>query len=166
MSREPETAIDEPPSSRISVRRDRPACGLTGRDIARAVRAALSGEPAGEIAVAVIDDDAMADLHQRYAAVPGPTDVLTFDLRDDPAQPIAGDIAVSADTAARQAARFRRPPREELLRYVIHGILHLRGFDDHTPAGRRRMRREENRVLCLLPDAIRYGQVARKAGRR
>jgi len=101
--------------------------------------------------VVLVDDDAIADLHERFMGLPGPTDVLTFDLRDDPDQAeIEGEITISVDTARRQARQYRAGQTEELLRYVIHGVLHLSGYDDDTPARRRRMRREENRVLELL----------------
>jgi probable rRNA maturation factor len=85
---------------------------------------------------------------------PRPTDVLTFDLRDDPTEcAIEGEIVISAETAARQALRFHATPAQELLRYVIHGTLHLSGYDDRRPGDRRRMRREENRVLAGLRPA-------------
>jgi probable rRNA maturation factor len=101
--------------------------------------------------VAVVDDRRIAALHERFMGDDRPTDVLTFDLRDDPeADVIEGEIVVSADTARREARRRGLSPDEELLRYVIHGVLHLCGLDDHTPAERRRMRREENRVLGRL----------------
>jgi probable rRNA maturation factor len=81
---------------------------------------------------------------------PSPTDVLTFDLREAPNAPLEGDVAVSVDTARREAAARGLPVARELLRYVIHGTLHLIGYDDRTPALRSKMRRAENRILRRL----------------
>jgi rRNA maturation RNase YbeY len=124
---------------------------VSARQVAAAARAALGDRPMRALSVVLVDDDAIADLHERFMGLPGPTDVLTFDLRDDPDQAeIEGEITISVDTARRQARQYRAGQTEELLRYVIHGVLHLSGYDDDTPARRRRMRREENRVLELL----------------
>jgi probable rRNA maturation factor len=93
----------------------------------------------------------MIDLHQRYLDDPSPTDVLTFDLRDDRRSgEIEGEIVVSVDTARREAARRRIDVKAELLRYVIHGVLHLRGMEDRTTTGRRQMRRAETTILNEL----------------
>ncbi len=82
---------------------------------------------------------------------PRPTDVLTFDLRDDgDAEAIEGEVVVSVETARREAVHRRLPEAAEILRYVIHGTLHLVGYDDATPARRRRMRAREDSVLKEL----------------
>jgi probable rRNA maturation factor len=61
--------------------------------------------------------------------------------------PLFGEIFISVDDAVAQARQFRTTWPAELVRYVIHGILHLRGYDDLTPAARRTMKKEENRLL-------------------
>ena len=121
------------------------------RWLAAVIRRALGSAAVtrGEIGVAVVDDRRMARLHERWTAVPGPTDVLTFDLADVPgAGSIHGDIAVSAETARRVAREVGWPPRSELAYYVVHGLAHLLGHDDHEPAARRRMRACERRLLA------------------
>jgi probable rRNA maturation factor len=121
----------------------------------------LNAAPVRSINVVLVDDQTMTSLHERFMGHTGPTDVLTFDLRDDAARPeIEGEIAISVDAARRQARRWRASTAEELLRYVIHGVLHLLGYDDDTPAGRRRMRRQENKVLASL----RLPALRRKSG--
>jgi probable rRNA maturation factor len=62
-------------------------------------------------------------------------------------QHVHGEIFISIDDAKSQAREFRTSWQSELARYVIHGVLHLRGFDDLRPADRRKMKREENRLL-------------------
>jgi probable rRNA maturation factor len=65
------------------------------------------------------------------------------------------------DEAIIQARRFRTSWPAELVRYLVHGVLHLRGFDDHTAADRRRMKTEENRLLRLLAGRFPLSQLAR-----
>jgi probable rRNA maturation factor len=97
--------------------------------------------------VLVLDDRGIARLHEQWLGIAGPTDVITFDL-SDAARPgvLHGDIAVSAETARRTARELGWQPRHELAYYVVHGVLHLSGYDDHDPADRRAMRARE-RVL-------------------
>ncbi len=102
------------------------------------------------LSIAIVDDPTIAELHQRYMGLPGPTDVLSFDLADRPGGAIEGEVVASADTAAAQAAHRGLPHRQELLRYVIHGTLHLTGMADHTPAGRKAMRAREDQVLAAI----------------
>lgn len=124
---------------------------LTNARIRQAVRLTLGDRPVAELNVAIVDDERMAGLHEEFMGDNSPTDVLTFDLREDmDAEAIEGEIVVSADTARREADRRGLDPDEELTRYIIHGVLHLLGLDDHTTQERQRMRREENRVLEML----------------
>lgn len=104
---------------------------------------------AGEVRVRVVGDTEMAAAHERYSGVPGTTDVLTFDLRDDPAAggPLDTDILVCIDEARRQAAARGLSVERELLLYIVHGVLHCLGFDDHDEAAHRAMHDEEDRVL-------------------
>ena len=81
-----------------------------------------------------------------------------------------GEIGVRGETARRSARRLRLSERQETLRYVIHGALHLAGWDDQTAGERRRMRREEDRVLGGLSEpqvpARREDQVAKRPRHR
>ena len=105
------------------------------------------GASAAEITVLVVGDRGIATLHDRWLGIPGPTDVLTFDLGGNGADRLAGDIAVSIETARRAARELGWPPRCELAYYVVHGLLHLAGENDDTPGNRRRMRRRERAVM-------------------
>lgn len=116
-----------------------------------------------ELSIVLVDDRTMRALHRAHLGIDAPTDVLAFDLRDDPAAPaVEGEVVVSGETAARQAPRFGTTPARELLRYVAHGVLHLLGHDDRDAAGRRRMRRAENRVLARVEPARRGGVPGRR----
>ena len=115
----------------------------------RVVRSALqaAGIDRAQIGVLVLDDEAIAVLHERWLGIPGPTDVLTFDLAGR-GEGLRGDIAVSAETARRAARELGWAPRHELAYYVIHGVLHLAGCDDRDPASRRRMRATEREWMA------------------
>jgi probable rRNA maturation factor len=116
--------------------------------IRRAVTAIVrdAGIKTARIGVAVLDDAAIAELHDRFLGDPRPTDVLSFTLERS-AKCLEGEIAVSAETAAANAARYRQTAEEELLLYVIHGTLHLVGHDDATPRQRAAMRKREKEYL-------------------
>ena len=125
--------------------------GLTIEQLRRAVRAALADRQIASLGVVVIDDAIMAGLHERFFNDHHATDVISFDLRDDPAsKAIEGEIVVSAETARRAAKNLGLTQRQEVLRYAIHGALHLAGHDDRTPRQRRRMSQREDEVLAAL----------------
>ena len=103
-----------------------------------------------DLAVHLLNSLHMARLNQLYLGHEGPTDVITFDYSDGPAAPLVGEIFICVDEAIIHARRFRTTWQTELTRYVIHGALHLRGHDDRQPLKRRRMKREEGRLLKEL----------------
>ena len=118
------------------------------RDPRSSVRSAC---PPGDLSLVFLTDAAQARLHADFLADPTPTDVITFE--GDAAHGTAGEICVSADTAATYARAHRRDFSAELTLYVIHGWLHLAGYDDLQPAKRRAMRRAEARAVKLLQSA-------------
>jgi probable rRNA maturation factor len=63
---------------------------------------------------------------------------------------INGELFICVDEAIRQAKRFRTTWQSELMRYIVHGVLHLLGHDDHRAADRLKMKREENRLVRKL----------------
>jgi len=110
-----------------------------------------AGVESGQITLACVDDAAMAELHERHSGVPGTTDVLTFDLRDDLADPtLDADLVLCLDESARQAARRGHDTRVEALLYAVHGLLHLLGEDDHDPARAETMHRREDELLGMI----------------
>ena len=97
----------------------------------------------GEVSVWICRDGEIAELHERYQGIPGPTDVLSFP--GDP--PYLGDIAVSADTAAVQAAELGHSPGREIAYLALHGLLHLLGYDDLDETSRARMLARQDELL-------------------
>lgn len=111
----------------------------------------LGGPPPGELSLAFLTDAALAALHGQFLADPTTTDVITFE--GEPAFGTAGEVCVSADTAASFAAQHDRDFSTELCLYVVHGWLHLAGYDDLEPAKKRRMRAAEARAMKVLQEA-------------
>lgn len=86
----------------------------------------------------------MARVNWRFLRHEGSTDVITFDHGSSPGR-LHGECFICVADAVAQAREFGTTWSEEVVRYVIHGILHLRGYDDLEPSARRAMKREENR---------------------
>lgn len=104
-----------------------------------------------DLSVALVDDREMSRLHERFLGVPGPTDVLTFELEHDSRGRVtSGEVVVCVPEARRNARRNRSTVRKELLLYALHGMLHLSGFDDRTASGHRAMHRKEDQILTRL----------------
>jgi len=94
-----------------------------------------------EVSVALVSDRRIAELHRRFLNELGPTDVITFQH---------GEIVISAETAKRQARAFRTSLEHELCLYIAHGLLHLRGYDDKTPAGAAEMKRLQENLVAKI----------------
>lgn len=114
-----------------------------------------------DLAIHLIGEPEMTRLNETRLRHAGSTDVITFDYVE-PDGVLAGEIFLCVHEALAQAARFRATWQEELVRYLAHGILHLRGFDDLRPVARRRMKREEGRLLKKLARDFRLSKLARK----
>ena len=98
-----------------------------------------------EISVWLVSDRRMARLHQQFLGQTGTTDVLTFQH---------GEVFISVETARRHARRFGNSLVRELHLYIIHGLLHLHGFDDRTQSGARRMNRAQEKILRDYSGAV------------
>jgi probable rRNA maturation factor len=143
----------------VAIANQHPKLSLDRRAVARAIRtldaahaqlatgASVLGNEA-ELSLVFLTDAALAQLHADFLDDPSATDVITFE--GDAAHGSAGEICVSVDTAARYAKEHGRKFTEELTLYLVHGWLHLAGYDDLQPAKKRVMRRAEARAMKLL----------------
>lgn len=95
-----------------------------------------------DLSVVFLGDQEMADLHGRLMDDPTPTDILTLDYGKGMAE-----IFISLDTTKRQAAENKNTFSGELRLYLAHGLLHLSGYNDKTPAQRKLMRSAEQKLL-------------------
>jgi probable rRNA maturation factor len=99
-----------------------------------------------EVSLAIVDDPTIHQLNRQFLEHDYPTDVLSF-LLERSAERLEGEVIASADTAIRAAAEFGWAPADELLLYVIHGTLHLVGYDDLAPGPLAEMREQERVYL-------------------
>lgn len=109
------------------------------------------GCPEGELSLAFLTDPAVARIHADFLSDPTPTDVITFE--GNTSLESAGEICVSVDTAFSYASLHQRDFSEELTLYLVHGWLHLSGYDDLKPTKKRIMRAAEKRAMACLRTA-------------
>ena len=98
-----------------------------------------------KVFVWLISDRRMALLHRKFLGQSGPTDVLTFQH---------GEIFISAETARRNARAFGNSLVRELKLYIVHGLLHLHGFDDRTPGEADKMKSTQEKILRICTGSL------------
>jgi len=101
----------------------------------------------GQVDLAIVGRRRMATLHRRYLRRRGATDVLSFKLTAPGERRITAQVVVCADVAVAEARRRGLAPQRELMLYVVHGLLHVMGYDDRTPARAAKMRRRQEELL-------------------
>ena len=125
-------------------------------DLERVARVALEAEgvPGAELGILITDDATIHDLNRRYADEDKATDVLSFSLREgeefvspDETERL-GEVIISLDTAKRQAEEAGRPLEAEVAHLLVHGILHLLGYDHAEPEEERAMQARERAILA------------------
>ncbi|MBL9032862.1 MAG: rRNA maturation RNase YbeY [Phycisphaerae bacterium] len=114
----------------------------------------------GRVGVRIVSDAEMDAAHRRHSGVEGTTDVLTFDLRAPGSAGLDTDVLVCVDEAERQARAAGHPVERELLLYVVHGVLHCLGHDDHDEASAARMHAAEDALLIEIGVGATFGSVA------
>jgi probable rRNA maturation factor len=136
---------DDPPGPRVLIS-DRQELPVDAAGLADVAREALQGEglARAELSLSFVDDDEIARLHERYLGEPGPTDVLSFPLGDvdEDGVRIVGDVVVAPSVAARNNPA---DPAGELRLLVVHGVLHLLGYDHEADGDRARMWERQER---------------------
>lgn len=124
----------------------------------RVARLALAAEGvrAAELSIVITDDEAVRQLNRAYAGEDEATDVLSFSLQEGEAFPSPdgllrlGEVVISLPTARRQAEAACRPLLEEVAHLLVHGILHLLGYDHALPQEEERMRERERTILAQV----------------
>ena len=145
---------ERPPRRRQPPARPRLQLAVTDRGrprtsrplLAKVVRATLDFAARPELPVSLLltDDAEIARIHADYLGDPTPTDVISFCIDD------GAELVVSVETAARCARSGRHAIADEVALYVVHGLLHVCGFDDVRARDRKRMRKAERAVLAQL----------------
>jgi rRNA maturation RNase YbeY len=94
---------------------------------------------AWEIAVALVDDARLQSLHRDFMGIDTPTDIMTFPTAEPAGETQGGELVISVDHAMTQAGAWGLSPEEEIAFLVVHGLLHLCGWQDETDEQRERM---------------------------
>ena len=138
----------------LEVRNRQRAYRIDVKILSRIIRHLLQEEFKGrefEIGISLVSEESMTRANETYLRHQGPTDVITFHYHEPgPTAPLRGDLLICVTEAAKQAERFRVTWPQEVVRYIVHGLLHLCGYDDQRPAARKSMKKVENRLLKRL----------------
>ncbi|PNY36965.1 rRNA maturation RNase YbeY [Rhodopirellula sp. MGV] len=129
--------------------------GLSNQQIAEAAIAAARhrGFRSGQLGVMITDDSSIHEINREHLGHDYPTDVISFPYAEDGTH-LEGELVVSVETAHENAIEFGSDTATELLLYVIHGVLHIGGMDDHEDDDRQAMRDSEQAVLSELGIAL------------
>lgn len=121
------------------------------REVAAWMRAAADEEGfrTGEINVVFCSDPYLLGVNRQYLRHDYYTDIITFDYRED--WVLTGDLFISVDTVRANAEEYNVMFHVELLRVIIHGVMHLAGYKDKTKPDAAKMRERENHYLAKLP---------------
>jgi probable rRNA maturation factor len=123
----------------------------------------------GELGINLVGAKEMAKVNWKFLQHEGSTDVITFDHLNpesriqNPELKLHGELFVCVDEAVSQAKIFKTSWQAEIVRYVVHGVLHLLGQDDLKPHLRRKMKREESRLVRLLGKKFSLAQIAARS---
>lgn len=117
----------------------------------RAVAASYN-KRVGEVAYVFCDDEKILEVNRQYLKHDYYTDIITFDYSNR--RRISGDMVISLDTVRTNAEQFAKSYDSELLRVIIHGVLHLCGINDKGPGEREIMEQHENEALAIVPSNI------------
>lgn len=158
-------SASQPGGFHVSVVRRSAARALSDSRIRQAVRHVLLRHKVRscDLEVAIVGAAGMCRLNEQWLGHQGATDVITFDLGGGPIEKtgrVVGQVNVCWPVAQRQAGRRGVKPAVELLLYVVHGTLHLLGYDDHDPALAARMHRKEDEMLGQLGYGTVYAATA------
>lgn len=115
-------------------------------------RTVLEGEGIkdAKISLALVTDDKIAEINKQFLDHDGPTDVITFPLSNPKAKKLEGELILGVHVAQREAEERGHDVHTELCLYVIHGVLHLCGYDDRTAKDAKQMRQKEREYLKKL----------------
>ena len=114
--------------------------------------AASYGKKTGEIGYLFVDDEKILEVNREYLGHDYYTDIITFDYTNS--RHIAGDMVISLDTVRSNAEGLGVDYKTELMRVIIHGVLHLCGINDKGPGERELMEQHENKALSILPENV------------
>ena len=145
----------------VEIKNQQTKIPLNPAKIIRIVTKILSRErvKSADLSFVFVTDQKIRELNKRYLHRAYATDVLAFDLRV-PVRPaeagrkrppsLEGEIVISTGAACRQARQFGSSPASEVVLYIVHGVLHLLGYDDHKVSDLKKMVRQQNVLMKFL----------------
>jgi probable rRNA maturation factor len=147
--------VTKPPAAggcTIRISRQGTAVDVSDAALGKLIRlvAAAEGCRLAEVDLALVGGEEIAVHNRRFMHHSGPTDVLSFDLSDSSRPGLSAQLIVCADVAAKQGPLRGLTAGHELMLYVVHGLLHLMGYEDSTVRGRARMHAREDELLALF----------------
>jgi probable rRNA maturation factor len=148
----------------IYYRNDVRRSGVDGRALVSTAKRLLAEVDGGgaALSLSLVGDEAIRALNAKYRGRDASTDVLSFPIGDSlersALERLLGDVVISVDTARRQAAAYDAPLQREIYRLLIHGLLHLKGYDHQAVGERRVMEREERRLAAAISMPWPYGK--------
>ena len=110
----------------------------------------MNSPKTSELSISFIKDERMRELNRAYRDIDRTTDVLSFPQGEGPELTLLGDVVISLDTAERNSKRYGVKREEEIKKLIVHGILHLLGYDHKKKKEREEMREKEKEVLLSL----------------
>ncbi|MEA3328180.1 MAG: rRNA maturation RNase YbeY [Candidatus Omnitrophota bacterium] len=119
--------------------------------VARALK--IEGKDQAEVSILLVDNATIKDLNRRYKGLNRATDVLAFSQQEGESgflkinSNLLGDVVVSINKALTQSRKYKQSFKKELYLYIIHGCLHLLGYDDINPLSRKRMEKKQKEIL-------------------
>ena len=130
------------------------------RRIVQALIGELLGLKRCELGIHFVSEAEITILNGRFLHHAGATDVITFNYGDKHSKHVRGDVLICPAIAVKQAKRYRTTWQQEVMRYVVHGLLHLLAYDDRTPADRKVMKQTEDRILGALKSRFVLDRIA------
>ena len=137
--------------------------------IARTLISELLPKQYFELGISLVREAEMRQLNEDYMGHKGTTDVIALDYCVSDPRTLIGEIFVCVDEACVQAKRFHTTWQSEVVRYLVHGVLHLSGYDDRRVKDRRRMREAEDGLVAELGRRFRFSELGsgrKSEGRR
>jgi probable rRNA maturation factor len=136
----------------IHIQRRVPAEGIPAPATMRQwAREAIGGDPSGELTIRIVDEEESANLNGRFRQKPKPTNVLSFPYEAEPLdEPILGDLVICASVVAREASEQGKATDAHWAHMIVHGVLHLLGYDHENDADAEKMEAREREILARL----------------
>ncbi len=122
------------------------------RKLANTVLENTDAPAKSELCISFIDDGRMRELNRTYRNIDRTTDVLSFPQGEGPGYTLLGDIVISLDTARRHSVSYGNTEHEEIKKLIVHGILHLLGYDHKKKKETEVMREKEKELLSVVED--------------